>query len=313
MLQVRSSKMNTKLIKMIAAGVCATTALGFTLMAPPAVSEAAKKAPIVAKDSKALLITIPEHSDEYGIGIYRIEGILEKNTKIKISLDDEAAKDLTTNSQDGQYDLDVEVKNAGKHTLLLAYTDSKGKEVTQKLEFNASDKTMGLQHSDEPEANNEEAPIVASTNHEETNVEPEPDSNNEEPTHESTLLPDTAESSGDPNSAANRKAGGIHDEAIKPKVEPVKPKATKIRKGIFVLSSHSNFNVVPRGIIKIGGRGNPGDRIMLLVDNKPSMKGTIKPDGKWSFPVKISNPGSRRITAQDLKSREAKTVKLKIK
>jgi hypothetical protein len=315
MLQVRKFNMTTRLIKIIAAATCATSALGISLTAKPSPTEALKKVPAVASNSKALVISNPEAADDYGIGTYRIEGILGKNTKIKVQLDDQPAKDLVTNSADGQYDLDVEVKESGKHVLLLTYKDSKGTETAQKLEFRASNKKLDDKGSNEPESNNEE-PIVATNETKTTN----PEANNApEPKHEvkspSTLVPDETESSDDPNSAANRKASGVHDTNIKTKAEPTKPKpaATAVKKAAFVLSSHTNFNVVPHGIIKIGGKGNPGDKIMLLVDNKPSMRGTVKPDGKWTFPVKIAKPGFRKITAQDLKSREAKTIKLKIK
>jgi len=309
--------MTTRLIKIIAAATCAASALGISLTAKPSPTEALKKVPAVASNSKALVISNPESADDYGLGTYRVEGILTKNTKIKVQLDDQPAKDLVTNSEDGQYDLDVDIKESGKHVLLLTYKDAKGKETAQKLEFRASNKKLDDKGSNEPESNNEE-PIVATNETKPTT----PEANNDpEPVKEvkssSTLIPDEPESSNDPNSAANRKASGVHDTNIKPKAEPskakAKPAATATKKGMFVVSSHTNFNVVPHGIIKIGGKGNPGDKIMLLVDNKPSMRGTVKSDGKWSFPVKIAKPGFRKITAQDLKSREAKTIKLKIK
>ena len=96
---VRKFKMNTKLIKIIAAAACATTALGisFTSKSEPAL---AKNAPVVEKSSKALVISSPESPEAYGVGIYRVEGILAKNTKIKVQLDDEEATELTTNSED---------------------------------------------------------------------------------------------------------------------------------------------------------------------------------------------------------------------
>jgi hypothetical protein len=98
-----------------------------------------------------------------------------------------------------------------------------------------------------------------------------------------------------------------HGKPAGKKVAPKKP-ASK-----FVISSHSNFNVVPHGVVKVGGKGTPGDKIMLLVDGKPSMRGTVKPNGRWSFPVKVSNAGFRKITAQNLKTRQQVWVKLKIK
>ncbi len=314
--------MNTRLVKLIAAVGCTATAFGLSLTAKPVDVDLIKQAKPVASGSKEILISNPENPEEYGIGIYRVEGILAKNTKVRILLDDKEVKNLVTNSEDGQYDLDVKVPDAGNHELVVAYKNSEGKEVFTKLEFKASSKKVELIPDTDPDINNEEVKVTSSKN------VPSEDTNEEEETS-STLLPEDTTGLGDPNSSENRKASGVHDKEIKPeakpKVEPkpkveTKPKVSPPKspkpastKGRFVISSHTNFNVVPSGIIKIGGKGNPGDKIMLLVDNKPSMRGTIKSNGRWAFPVKIANPGFRKITAQDLRSREAKTIKLRIK
>ena len=86
-----------------------------------------------------------------------------------------------------------------------------------------------------------------------------------------------------------------------------KPAARK-----FVISSHTNFNVIPHGVIKFGGKGKPGDKVMVFVDGKPSMKGTIKKDGRWTFNVKIAQAGFRTLAAQNLITKEKYAVKLKI-
>ena len=317
--------MKTTLIKVIAAIGCTATALGLSLNGPSGTVEGAKDAKPVTGSSQVMVISNPENPDDYGIGTYRVEGILAKNTKVKILLDNKVVKDLTTNSEDGQYDLDVKVEEAGKHELLLAYKDSKGKDTFRKLEFSAS--KMRIRSSDpvEPDDTNEDVPVDDSTTSNPLKHDDDPVKDDETETVDpKSLLPDDDSSnSSDPNSSENRKASGVNDGKLKkpvpakPKPSVAKPKPAPGRtlptKGLFVLSSHTNYNVVPNGIINIGGKGNPGDKIMLLVDNKPSMKGTIKPNGRWSFPVKISNPGFRKITAQDLRSREAKTIKLKIK
>ena len=113
-----------------------------------------------------------------------------------------------------------------------------------------------------------------------------------------------------PKVAVGKKPVAAKPVAKKPVAK--KPVAKKPA-GKFVISSHSNFNVVPHGVIKVGGKGNPGDKVMLLVDGKPSMRGTVKPNGRWSFPVKVSTPGYRKLTAQNLKTRQLVWVKLKIK
>ena len=51
---------------------------------------------------------------------------------------------------------------------------------------------------------------------------------------------------------------------------------------------------------------------MVFVDGKPSMKGTIKKDGRWTFDVKIAQAGFRTLAAQNLITKEKYAVKLKI-
>jgi hypothetical protein len=291
--------MNTRLIKLIGLAACTATAFGL--------------------GSQLLVISSPENPDDYGIGTYRVEGVLNKNVNVKVALDNKEVKSLTTNSEDGQYDVDIEVANPGKHTLMITYKDSKGKDVFKKLEFSASRDKMKDAPVEDPGSDTAETHVASKI--------PEPDDKNTDSEVPATLMhgdlvSEDPVSSADPNSPENRKASGVHDANLKSKSSPktapklASPKALPknvAAKGKFVISSHTNFNVVPTGIIMVGGKGNPGDKIMLLVDSKPSMRGTIKSNGRWSFPVKISKPGFRKITAQDLRSREAKTIKLKIK
>ncbi|HLO99840.1 MAG TPA: hypothetical protein VK171_14695, partial [Fimbriimonas sp.] len=79
----------------------------------------------------------------------------------------------------------------------------------------------------------------------------------------------------------------------------------------FGISSHSNFNSVPHGWAKFKGNGKPGDRVILLMDGKPVVRGMVKANGRWFLPVKVSKPGVRKVTVQNLRTREAKTIKLK--
>ena len=301
--------MNTKLIKGILALTCTCGGLVLSFRGHP-ISEAVKNAKPVAANSQELVISDPEKPADYGIGTYKVEGVLAKGAKVAISLDDKEVQNLTANTEDGNYDIEVEVSEPGKHVLVAQFKDSTGKQVSKKLEFTASNKKFGGEKTvEELSANNAES---ASSN---GNNVPVPDKPIGELKVDTNSQDDS--NSTDPNSPANRKAGGVHDEVIKPNHEekPVHKEPTKptVAKVAFVLSSHTNFNVVPHGIIKIGGKGKAGDKVMLLVDGKPSMRGTIKADGRWTFPVKVARPGFRRITAQNLTSREAKSVKLKIK
>jgi hypothetical protein len=299
--------MNTGLVKGVLALCCGVSAVALSFKGPSAVAEKVKSARPVAGDSKELVISDPATKADYGIGKYKVEGVLAKGTKVEIFLDDKEVQTLEANTEDGQYDAEVDVKEAGKHVLLAQFKDKKGKDETVKLEFTASDKKFGSENVGEntsvPDVNKEK-PVekVASNN---SPKDPEPANVNA-----------TEDSNADPNSPSNRRAGGVNNKLLKPNVKPTEPKKPPVKaaaKATFVISSHTNFNVVPHGIIKIGGKGTPGDKVMLLVDNKPSMRGTVKPDGRWTFPVKVAKPGFRKITAQDLTSREAKVVKLKIK
>ena len=309
--------MNTKLIKGAAALLCTCSALAMSFKGGHSEQDADKKATTVAADSKELVITFPEKSSDYGVGTYKVEGVLAKGKKVKIMLDDKEVKALTTNSEDGQYDIEVKVAEAGKHVLLAEFEDAKGREVLRKLEFRSSHNQISDAAPAASESKNEEVAVKTPDEPVKKAVDktPNPEDKTEEASS-SSLLPDPVEiSSSDPNSSSNRKAAGAHDDKLKPKEPATIKKPAKVANAniTFAISSHTNFNVVSHGIIQVGGKGKPGDKVILLIDNKPSMKGTIKPDGRWKFPVKIAKAGCRKITAQDLTSRQARFVKLKIK
>ena len=95
-----------------------------------------------------------------------------------------------------------------------------------------------------------------------------------------------------------------HHEAIPPKNAKPLP---------FVISSHTNQNIVPHGIIKLGGKGKVGDKVLVYVDNVLKMKSTIKPNGRWSAPVKINKPGKRKFKVAVVGKGIAKIIYLRIK
>jgi hypothetical protein len=329
--------MNKKVIKAIAGACCIVGALGMSFQGSTPATEAEKNATTASKSAKELLITVPESESEYGVGTYRVEGLVPKGAEVTLYVDRKEFKTLKANSEDGSYDAEIKIDKAGKHVVLAEFKDAKGEKAIRKLEFEATNDKMSKEvvatkHGDEKaEGKNEENP-------EATGFLPE---NNDEDVlipgegHKEDTKP-TDPNSGDPNDRAHRVANGEKDKhvppGIKPKTNakpPVKPNtahkvdAHKVdahksgtkpaaKKAAFVVSSHTNFNVVPHGMLQFGGKGTPGNKIMILVDGKPSMRGTVKPDGRWKFPIKISSAGFRKITAQNLTTRESKTVKLKI-
>jgi len=429
--------MNTKLIKGVAALVCVTTALAMSYQSNPKANEVQKNA-LASKEAKDLLITSPEKSSDYGTGTYRIEGLVPKGSEVTLFLDRKEIKTFTSNTEDGSYLEDIEVTEAGSHTLIAEYKDAKGERVLRKLEFKSTSDTNPADSNNEElvangsdEGNNE---VVEATNMlpedngEDVHMQEDPNDpnnshrrtengeeavNSENP--EDTTEPDkdvvphgkpvvkdphakplgkpvVKDAHGKPiakKPAVKPVAKDAHGKPIvkkppvkpvakdphakvkpvvdahgkpvakkpavknphakplgkpvvkdahgrpiakKPPVKPVakdphaKPTANKKpvakkptgKKGApkkpaaFALSSHSNFNVVPHGTLQVGGRGKPGDKIVLFVDNKPAMKGTIKPNGRWKFPIKIGAAGYRTVTAQNLRTKEVKSVKLKV-
>jgi hypothetical protein len=122
---------------------------------------------------------------------------------------------------------------------------------------------------------------------------------------------DQADNDADSHSDTHsEKAPEGHDDSNEPTLDD---EGTETEHAKFVVSSHTNFNVVPHGVIKFGGKGKPGDKVMVSVDGKPSMKGTIKPNGRWTFDIKIKSAGGRTLKADNLSSKESKVIKLKIK
>lgn len=322
--------MKKKAIKAIAGACCIVGALGMSFQGSTPATEAEKNATTASKSEKDLLITVPESESEYGIGTYRVEGIVPKGAEVTFYVDRKEFKTLKANSEDGSYDVEFNVKDAGKHLVMVEFKDAKGAKAIRKLEFEASDEKMSKE-------------ATASKHGEKGNKKEEKHEETAEPTNllpenhgEDVMIPgeghaeDTKpvdSNAGDPNDNAHRVANGEKDKhagagkpktnvkpAVKPDVHKTDAHGTKpvAKKAAFMVSSHTNFNVVPHGMLQFGGKGTPGNKIMILVDGKPSMRGTVKPDGRWKFPIKISAPGFRKITAQNLSTREAKTVKLKI-
>lgn len=96
-------------------------------------------------------------------------------------------------------------------------------------------------------------------------------------------------------------------KAIKPKKAPAKvaPSAA------FMVSSHANMNSVKRGSLNFGGKGKPGDRITIFVNGKSMGRAMVKPNGRWSFPVRLWAAGIHKIAAQNQRTRETRIVKLR--
>lgn len=341
--------MNIKLVKGIAAFVCIGSALAMTYQPNPKAAEATKTA-TASKEGKDLLITNPEKESEYGIGTYKVEGLVSKGTEVTLFLDRKELKTFTTNTEDGSYLEDIEIKEPGDHVLVAQYKDAKGEKVLRKLEFKAKDK-------ENPTGVEKNKDLVAEN----------ADAGNKDDAEATNLLPEDTgddvaivEDPNDPNNSAHRAENGAKPVkdlakpkattpagkkptakppvAKKPAAKPAaakkptakpsvakksaaakKPMVTKKPLGkkpasyAFAISSHTNFNVVPHGVLQIGGKGKPGDKVMLYVDNKLSMKGTVKPNGRWKFPVKIAAAGFRQVKAQNVRTKEVKAIKLKIK
>lgn len=310
--------MTSKQIKLIAGGALLAGAVisGMGSSTPTPVAKVAKH----GKGAGVGLLAITSPSDEkhYAEGTYVFEGQIGKGKKVEVLLDDRDPKNMVADA-DGGFRYEAQKVKAGEHKIEIKVTDPKHKDAkpeTSELEFKVSESAKPEVVSHHDEKVEKTSTKVAAKGHE------------GEPEYPPTLLP---EDDGSDVAMPGEKKLGSDDvakkdtvtaeeahakkPAPKPKSSAEKPHVAKpaAPKGKFVISSHTNFNVVPHGIIKVGGKGTPGDKIMLLVDGKPSMRGTVKADGRWTFPVKVSTAGFRKITAQNLKSRQVATVKLKIK
>lgn len=341
--------MKQNLVRGIIAGVCALGALGMSFQSNPKAAEAEKNAK-ASQGEKDLVITSPKNPKEYGVGTYRIEGLVPKGAKVTLFLDRNDLKTVDSNPEDGSFLEEIEVKTAGKHTLVADYKNKNGERIMRKLEFTAGkeankieeanpDEVVAEKHGEKHEETVEEHKAVEAKSHdskheevaaEETKAEPKAEetkvATKSEPNHgkvevggaepvrnivDKVLPKGHGENPNDPNSASAREANDTRKSHLtkKPSKAPSKAPAKKVG---FAISSHTNFNVVKHGVLGIGGKGTPGQKILLLVDNKPAMKGTIKPNGRWKFPVKVATPGFRTITAKNLSTKETKTIKLKI-
>jgi hypothetical protein len=271
-------------------------------------SGAADPADVVAKATKIqegsneIIITNPIDESQYGIGEYVVEGNITPESKAQLVVDGKVSVPITTNKE-GDYSTKIEIKKSGLHTIALKYPVKDGKDKNVKWSFEASNKKMAGDVVDSDAKKPEPKESVKTKMPE--NYLPDDDQSD-------VRYPAGSEDADktEPNPVAVVDA--------KPKVKPNVAKTPVAKPGIgkkipFAISSHSNFNLVKVGVVKVGGKGTPGDKIMLLIDGKPSMKGTVKPDGRWMFPIKVSKPGGRVITAQNLKTRQLAKVKLKFK
>ncbi len=275
-----------------------------------------KKGPKTPETVGLVDMTYPTDEKNFGEGTYVFEGQIGKHKKVQVLFDDRDPVTMDADS-DGAYRYEAQKVKAGEHKIVVKVSDTKDKNAkpeTEELGFKVS---KAPQKEVVAKADPKSGAKVAKADDDElpANLLPNDDGSDVAYTKSSDLGADDvakkdsvvekeAHSAPEPKNPAPTKAHTTKHSDIK-----VAPKPA----GKFVISSHTNFNVVPHGVIKVGGKGNPGDKIMLLVDGKPSMRGTVKADGRWNFPVKVSMAGFRKITAQNLKSRQIATVKLKIK
>jgi hypothetical protein len=288
-------------IKLVAALTALAAALLLTMGAGPQdPADVASKAKKVSADSKEIVITNPSDESEYGLGEYVVEGVVTPESKVQVVVDGKSAKEVIA-SKEGDYSATIEIKKPGEHQIALAYKGKDGQPVNVKLPFKAKDKKMAgdvdgsEKEGDKPEPNNPKYPDNLMPDDTQDDVVYTSDKENPDADAEAKPVPNPMVDSKPP---AKKPSGG----------KPAGPVKTA-----FGISTHSNFNVIPRGAFTIGGKGTPGDKIMLLIDGKPSMKGTVKPNGRWAFPVKVNKPGGRTFFAQNLKTRKIAKVRLKIK
>ena len=263
-----------------------------------------------------LVITEPASTKEYVEGTYRIEGVVTANSNIKIFLDNHPVG-KTQSDGEGLYVFDVPVEGTGKHVIAVQYKNSKEKLIAKKLEFKTivSKETGTVATKDEllsknqgKEATNEELPegLLPEDSQDDVKypIASEPDTNEEKKPQPKKAM----------SSPVKTKVKAPAKTTVKPvkKVGAKKP-TRPIKVAKFGISSHANFNVIPKGVITLGGRGKPGDKILVLVDGKAAMRGTIKPNGRWAFPINVKTPGGRVVKALNLSNGQNAVVKLKIK
>ncbi|MEI7577872.1 MAG: hypothetical protein WCK51_13340 [Armatimonadota bacterium] len=321
-------KLTSKQTKLAAGLVLLGGALAFGMGPSPAtpVATKVKKGAKTADTVGLLAITHPSDEKHYGEGTYVFEGQIGKGKKVEVRLDERDPVQMSADS-DGAYRFEAKKVKEGAHSIEVIVKDagkSDSKPETQSLEFTVSkDAPKEIVAHSSPKGSAKVSPKVAKNDAHKDSDElpidllPEDDGSDVVYPGSSDLGTDDVakkdkvvaeEAKGKPAAKPHEKPKALGGK----KPAPKKPAPTKpVSK--FAISSHSNFNVVPHGVIKIGGKGTPGDKVMLLVDGKPSMRGTVKADGRWSFPVKVAKPGFRKITAQNLKTRQQAWIKLKIK
>ena len=289
-----------------------------------------------------LAITHPEDEKNYAEGTYVFEGQIGKGKRVEVFFDDRDPVDMDADS-DGAYRYEAPKVKEGDHKIEVKVSDKKDKDAkpeSQELMFTVKKGAQKqiVTHKADSHKGEKDATKVAKNSDDElpTALLPEDDGSDvvytksdggknanpkrdtakhDDPKHGSLGAEDIAKKDSVVAAEAHGKPAGKKPTPSKPAPGKANLGKAALKKpaGKFVISSHSNFNVVPHGVIKVGGKGTPGEKVMLLVDGKPSMRGTIKPDGRWSFPVKVSKAGYRKITAQNLKTRQQVWVKLKIK
>lgn len=328
--------MNLRSIQMVAAAFMLVGVFGFS--AHESVGTLAGNAAKTRLKVKELQITFPSDPDSYGVGTYTIEGFVAKKQKVNLLLDGKVVDSMTANVSDGTYFSEIAIEDAGNHKFTLEEA-GEGKKVIAELQFNANKERVTESSSKPKAAIMDEASKEATDSGDYEPIGLLPDDTGDDVVYKNSEN-DAIVDKVDPNAPAKShdtkpgvdpnkkptvaKAGvakakaPVKPNAKKPMVDahgkPIKkPVAKKPGKVPFGISSHANFNVVPHGLVKFGGKGKPGDRIMLLIDGKPAVRGSVKANGRWQIPVKVSKPGFRKITVQNLKTREAKTIKLKIK
>lgn len=331
--------MSLRTIQLVAATFLALGAFGFSLQDPIG-TLAGGSAKAIPKN-KQLQITYPKSPSSFGVGMYTIEGFVKKQQRLNLVLDGKVVDSMTA-TVDGTYFTEIVVDDAGSHHLALETGTGDEKKVLAELQFIAIDKKVveesTKQKTDivkeveaEEEADDEFEPtgllpndigddVVISGDTESAAAESaaaETASTEKKPIAKAPVVKAPATK---PNLAATKKPVAKPGTAAAKKPVAKKPVAKKpvskkpvAKKVPFGISSHSNFSTVKQGWAKFGGKGKPGDRVMLLMNGKPVVRGMVKANGRWFLPVKVTKPGVRKVTVQNLRTREAKTIKLTFK
>jgi hypothetical protein len=265
-----------------------------------------KKAANAKKET--LSIVSPPDKSLYGLGKYTFEGVVPKEASVQGYIDHKAIGAVEAD-KDGNFQFEVPVTKPGKHTFVISYKGKDHKNILVKHEFKAgkgknpaADKAVKVASS-KPKSKKgyKDGPNGFLPEDDQSNVAYIPKNEPQK------ITPPPVKKKGTPS---YHPADEVVTNEPMPTLAGAKKAAGKVG---FVVSSHSNFNAVPTGVINFGGKGTPGHKVTVFIDGKPSMKGTIKPDGRWTFPISINTPGGRKLTAKDTTSGKTSTIKLNIK